>query len=203
VSEAAGAAAFGVASSDSLLSSLLAPLITAAGGAGPFGIAVGLAVAAVFEILDLFGFDLFGGGSAPVIPPGYYRPAHYVSSQFIGCSDVTPNMEDSPSSEATVVEVRLIFPNIPEDPTESFHPGEGWESRPNGNWSNPGPPQQGLHPDPGHEYPKGPHYDWNFRRPKRKFSIRNKGGNIQFWDEDLQQWLEALPEEIPPELIIP
>jgi hypothetical protein len=56
--------------------------------------------AVVAGFLDLFGFDLFGGGSAPVIPPGYYRPAHYVASQFIGCSDVTPNMQDSANQEA-------------------------------------------------------------------------------------------------------
>jgi hypothetical protein len=65
-------------------------------GLGPIAwaaTAIGIAIA---SILDLFGFDLFGGGgSAPVIPPGYYRPAHYVSSQFIGCEALTPNMEDS------------------------------------------------------------------------------------------------------------
>ncbi|MBF6571097.1 MAG: hypothetical protein IVW54_19705 [Candidatus Binataceae bacterium] len=57
-----------------------------------------MAVAAVIlGILDLFG--LFGGGSAPPIPPAYYRLAHYILSWFIGCDPVTPNMQDSAKYE--------------------------------------------------------------------------------------------------------
>ncbi len=199
ISGAAGAAAAGLAS--------FITINEVAVSLGPVFWTVAGVADAILGILDLFGFDLFGGGgSAPIIPNGYYRLAHYVLSRFIGVFfDLTPNMEDSASSGATVVEVRLIFPNIPEDPTQSFDPGEGWESRPNGNWSNPGPPQQGLHPDPHEGYSKdrkGPHFDWQFRKEQRTFSIRNKGGNIQFWDQDLQQWLETIPEDLP-ELMIP
>ena len=84
------------------------------------------------------------------------------------------------------MEVRFTVPNIPEDPTESFHPGEGWESRPKGNWANPGA-GQGLHRDLRDPYPKGPHFDWHMRNPKRKFSIRMKDGILYFWDQDLQE----------------
>jgi hypothetical protein len=46
--------------------------------AGPIGWAVAGITYAVLGILDLFGFDLFGGGgSAPVIPPGYYQLVGY------------------------------------------------------------------------------------------------------------------------------
>jgi hypothetical protein len=62
--------------------------------------AVGLAVAA---LLDLFGFDLFGGGSPPFVPPGTYRSPHYVASQFIGCEALTPNMDGSFISESAPV----------------------------------------------------------------------------------------------------
>jgi hypothetical protein len=57
---------------------------------------VALAVAAVLEILNLFGFDLFGGGGAPVLPPGYYRHPHYVLSEFTGVPfELSPNMEST------------------------------------------------------------------------------------------------------------
>ena len=55
--------------------------------AGPIAWAVIGVAAAVFEVLDLFGFDLFGGGGGtPYIPPGYRRIAHYPPAQFIGVS---------------------------------------------------------------------------------------------------------------------
>ncbi|MBF6571490.1 MAG: hypothetical protein IVW54_21775 [Candidatus Binataceae bacterium] len=66
---------------------------------GPvFWVVAGVADA-ILGILDLFGFDLFGGGSAPPIPPANYRLAHYVPSQFIGCDSVTPNQQDSSSTK--------------------------------------------------------------------------------------------------------
>jgi hypothetical protein len=60
----------------SALAGYFAPsLINEAGlASGPPGWAVALTVDAVLFILELIGFDLFGGGgSAPVIPPGYYQ----------------------------------------------------------------------------------------------------------------------------------
>jgi hypothetical protein len=63
------------------------------------GIAVAAVAAAVLGILDLFGIDLFGGGHAPPLSAGHFRVPHYVPSEFIGCSDVTPNMENSMGEE--------------------------------------------------------------------------------------------------------
>ena len=86
-------------------------------------------------------------------------------------------MEDSATSEATVVEAPLVLPNIPKDPAQSFDAGDGWESR----LKEIGlilAPQQGLHPHPQERDPKGPHFDWHFRKGNRTFGIRNKG-NIQ------------------------
>jgi len=68
------------------------------GASGPIGWAVAGIVAAVLGILDLFG--VFGGGGSVVIPPAYYRHAHYIPSQFIGCDSVTPNQQDSDAVEA-------------------------------------------------------------------------------------------------------
>ncbi len=94
VTAAAGAAAgFIGGSSISLVEGYIA---ISFGFSGGFALPVAAVVAAILGILDLFGFDLFGGGgSAPVIPPGYYRHAHYPSSAFIGCSALILNMEDS------------------------------------------------------------------------------------------------------------
>jgi hypothetical protein len=60
-----------------------------------------LAVLGILQILDLFGFDLFGGGGSTfVFIPGQWRRPHYVASQFIGSESVSPNMEDSFKYEA-------------------------------------------------------------------------------------------------------
>ncbi len=92
---AAGAAtsAFGVGASDMLIGTFL--------GLAPTGVglAVAAVVAAILGILDFFGI-FGGGGSAPIIPNGYYRLAHYVPCGFIGCYSVTPNMQDSANQEA-------------------------------------------------------------------------------------------------------
>jgi hypothetical protein len=49
-----------------------------------------LAVAAILEILDLFGV-FGGGGHAAIIPNGYYRLAHYIASEFLGVPyEITP-----------------------------------------------------------------------------------------------------------------
>ncbi len=167
---------------------------------GLWGVAVVVVVAAILEILDCFG--IFGGGQAPIILNGYYRMVHHIYSFVTGAPYAfTPDQEASSGREAAVVEVRFTIPHIPGDPNESFHPGEGWEPRPKGNWANPGA-KQGLHPDPNEEFPKGPHFDWHLKNPKRTFSIRNKGGNLQFWDEDLQEWLDTIPGDLP-EMMIP
>ena len=101
VSIAAGAAAYGAASGIGALAGEggLAALIGVS--ATGIGIAVAAVAATVLWILDLFGFDLFGGGSATVIPPGYYRLVHYVLSYFLGVPyGLTPNMGDSVAYEA-------------------------------------------------------------------------------------------------------
>ncbi|MGD0288575.1 MAG: hypothetical protein ABSC63_02815 [Candidatus Binataceae bacterium] len=61
----------------------------------------------MLEILDLF--DLFGGGSTPVILPAYRRIAHYVPSEFAGTSSVTPNMDKSIRYEGPMGGGRVIF----------------------------------------------------------------------------------------------
>jgi RHS repeat-associated protein len=72
---------------------------------GPvFWVVAGVADA-ILGILDFFGLDFFGGGNAPVIPPGYYRHAHYVESQFIGCDSVTVNQDNSARPEASSIVV--------------------------------------------------------------------------------------------------
>jgi hypothetical protein len=61
-------------------------------------------------------FGVFGGGgSAPVLPPGYYRRPHYVLSQFIGCKPVSPNMEDSKEFESPRVTLPAPTPPAPID----------------------------------------------------------------------------------------
>jgi len=71
------------------------------GFSGGFAIPVLAVVATILGILDLFGFDLFGGGgSAPVIPPGYYRHPHYVPAELAAVPRaIAPNMEDSHKQE--------------------------------------------------------------------------------------------------------
>ncbi|HVC43842.1 MAG TPA: hypothetical protein VND20_03425, partial [Candidatus Binataceae bacterium] len=97
ITAGAGLAAYAGASAMLGVDSYFASLIVAA-GAGPIALAVVAVAAVILGILDFLG--VFGGGSAPPIPPAYYRLAHYILSWFIGCFSVTPNMEDSVKVEA-------------------------------------------------------------------------------------------------------
>ncbi len=184
--------------------------IGAAAG-GPVGIIAAAVVAIVAAALDLFGVDLFGGGSRPTPPPMDYRFFHYPSATFIGVPLVlVPNMNDSapaevaeifataaPSVDANNVDlIKYVIPfkNLPLDPNDS--PGEEWV-RKGRNWTNP-QTKQSLSPDFDHQPPKGPHYDLHNRYPKWSLSIRPSpdGHSLQFWDQDLMEWLplELLPE---------
>jgi RHS repeat-associated protein len=65
-----------------------------------------------FDPFNIFG-NWFGGQSAPVIPPGYYRHPHYVPAQFIGVpQEIAPNMEDSAVLEAQTVKAPIQSPTI-------------------------------------------------------------------------------------------
>ncbi len=95
--------------------------------------------------------------------------------------------------------VRLLAPipylPDPNDPNDS--PGSGWV-RKGPNWWNP-KKKQSLSPDfPGHP-PYGPHYDW-MQRGQDKIRLRRFGPRIEFWDEDILEWLpaELLPLDLLP-----
>jgi hypothetical protein len=157
-----------------------------------------------FDPFNIFGNWFGGGGSAQVIPPGYYRHAHYAASFSIGCSAVTPNMEDSahiystPSAGAALDFVvysygfRGSVPNLPDNPSTSPGPGLQWRGR---NWWHQNS-KNSLHPDD--HPPKGPHYDWSQQGLKGKYSLRRFGNGIQFWDQDLTvpDWV-AIEELLP------
>ncbi len=69
--------------------------------AGAIGRAVAAFVAIVEAVLDIFGIDLFGGGSRPTPPPMDYRFFHYPSGPFLGVPyAIMPNMLDSAAVEA-------------------------------------------------------------------------------------------------------
>ncbi len=98
------------------------------------------------------------------------------------------------AAEIILARYFIPFSSLPEDPNEP--PGEGWVRR-GPNWWNPHTGQS-LHHDPQHPPPKGPDYDLHNRYPTRwKLRIRPRGPAVEFWSEDLQEWLpiELLPVE--------
>ncbi|MBF6570938.1 MAG: RHS repeat protein [Candidatus Binataceae bacterium] len=115
---AAGAAVSAFGGSAAALSDGIAASFLGLSATG-VGLVVAAAVAVVLGILDFLG--VFGGGQSIVLLPAYYRLAHYILSQFIGCDSVTPNMEDSASVEAPMGG-HLTLVSGPASPTPSPEP---------------------------------------------------------------------------------
>jgi RHS repeat-associated protein len=84
------------------------------------------------------------------------------------------------------VEFWVPFQTLPENPAES--PGQGFVRNGRNFWHP--PTGQSLHPDPGHDFPKGPHYDWHIPGPpKQKFSVRQGMQGLEFWNPEVDTWL--------------
>jgi hypothetical protein len=104
-------------------------------------------------------------------------------------ADFLVRSDDAP--EPGIVLARYIavpFSRLPEDVNQP--PGNGFSPHEEGpNYVN-SKSKQSLHPDPHHEGPKGPHWDLHSRNPKGKVSLRQLGDQLQYWAEDVQQWIE-------------
>jgi hypothetical protein len=72
------------------------------GFSNPIALAVAAVPLTVLWILDLFGFDVFGGGGqAPIIPNGFYRMVHHLYEFITGAPyPLTPDQKNSIPYEA-------------------------------------------------------------------------------------------------------
>jgi hypothetical protein len=96
----AGYAGFAVATASAEAGITFGAAFSAALSGPPGWIALAV-FAVVAAALDLFGVDLFGGGSRPTPPPMLYRFFHYVAAEFLGLlACLAPNMLDSAAVEA-------------------------------------------------------------------------------------------------------
>jgi len=130
-----------------------------------------------------------GGGFA-------YQALALLANQ--GGLDITQGRQTNGGIEPYVEYVRFIkpLPYVP-DPSDPDALGPEWV-RPRGPlqfYYNP-KNKQSLSPDPKHGPPIGSHWDLYQRGEKSKLRIRRYDNFIQFWEEDINEWL---PEYLLPE----
>ena len=160
---------------------------------------VALVATAIYETVEFF-LDVFGS-SHPMVPrqllheihPPYLDiirvpfgliPGENSAASFLAKSDDAP--------EPGVVLARAIavpFSRLPENVNEP--PGNGFTQKRGPNYVNPDTGQS-LHPDPDHQGAMGPHYDLHSgdNEPKGKVRLRQFGDQLQYWVDELQQYIE-------------
>jgi hypothetical protein len=132
-------------------------------------------------------------GDQPIRPPHDTSRTHlYFGIPLIpgqrSAANFLAKSDDAPLSGVVLARyIAIPFSRLPEDVNQP--PGNGFSPHEKGNYVNP-KTKQSLHPDPNHEMPKGPHWDFHSRYPKGKISLRQLGDQFQYWAEDVQQWID-------------